>query len=356
MSRAKHEIVGTNLGKLNVVCFSHKNKYNISYYYCVCECGTEKLIRVDILNKGKIYSCGCEKPKTKQRELLEKGLKECSKCSRVKKLKCFSYCQASSDGLYWSCKSCRIMYELMCQTCSRKFDTHIKGRKNCYKCYPERLDYTYEDYLRAAKKCQSPTEFSLKHPNIAASCKRHGCLDSVSVEAEFELPPTEITKEECVVAAQNYQFRSEFRDSKDAKYYRKCRREGWLDEVCRNMPKYSGGFNRTTFITDCQRNNGGLGILYLIECWDDEEVFYKIGITSKKTAYERYYVTARLSYDYYIIWEIKGNSTDIYNLEWDYKREICAKNYSYTPLSWEASHSTECFKCHGNCKILNLFS
>jgi len=45
-------------GRLTVKEFSHK-KSRKSYWLCLCDCGTEKIIRGDLLLDGNTTSCGC---------------------------------------------------------------------------------------------------------------------------------------------------------------------------------------------------------------------------------------------------------------------------------------------------------
>lgn len=56
--KPKYALVGTKQGRLTVICYSHSigKKY---YYYCVCDCGGEKIIRADSIKPTGTQSCGC---------------------------------------------------------------------------------------------------------------------------------------------------------------------------------------------------------------------------------------------------------------------------------------------------------
>lgn len=41
--------------------YVRKDKSNNKYYLCECDCGTEKVVRIDHLRSGKSKSCGCIK-------------------------------------------------------------------------------------------------------------------------------------------------------------------------------------------------------------------------------------------------------------------------------------------------------
>lgn len=45
--------------KLTILGLHHKDKQYRAYYLCRCECGNEKLIRIDHLKDGGTLSCGC---------------------------------------------------------------------------------------------------------------------------------------------------------------------------------------------------------------------------------------------------------------------------------------------------------
>lgn len=98
----------------------------------------------------------------------------------------------------------------------------------------------------------------------------------------------------------------------------------------------SNGFGRGNFIKSCKK---GYGIFYIIKCWNDNETFYKVGITSRTVA-ERFRRTDRFPYNYTIVLQVKGNPDYIYNME---KRVIrYYKDYRITPTKIFKGNS-ECF-------------
>lgn len=56
---ARHNLVGQKFGRYIVQSFSHKDNYGQLYWLCICECGTEKLVRGGHLRSGFTKSCGC---------------------------------------------------------------------------------------------------------------------------------------------------------------------------------------------------------------------------------------------------------------------------------------------------------
>jgi len=241
----------------------------------------------------------------KQQILLDQRLRQCTKCKCNKKLTDF---YKLGDGLSTRCKTCMETYrqnmtiDRKCTSCSKIFQNY-QPRKLCDDCYYNRYSYW--------------------------------------------------TKEECRIGALPYKSRWEFQKHDQSKY-QKALKMGWLDEICSHMgkPLTFNGFKRGDFIARCNRKTG-LGRLYLIRCFREDEKFYKIGITSG-TVNERYRhsgdrFTQKMPYNYKIIWEILGDPERIFDLELEYKNKIC--DIKYQPEFWRGK-STETFKCHGNCKIL----
>ena len=99
------------------------------------------------------------------------------------------------------------------------------------------------------------------------------------------------------------------------------------------------GWTKTDFINQCIKNNNGLGILYVIRCFNDTESFYKVGITSLSII-ERYRKTSSLPYDYDVIHEIQLDPSKVYDSENDILRTF--SKYSYKPLL-DFAGQTECF-------------
>ena len=100
------------------------------------------------------------------------------------------------------------------------------------------------------------------------------------------------------------------------------------------------GWTRTHFKDKCIKNNNGLGILYILECFNDKERFFKIGITSRSIK-QRYSSKVQMPYAYSIVKEIIGDPEFIYDLETKLHKEH--KQYKYIPSIPFAGGSSECF-------------
>ena len=88
----------------------------------------------------------------------------------------------------------------------------------------------------------------------------------------------------------------------------------------------------------CIKNNNGLGILYVIHCFNDTESFYKVGRTSLSVAI-RFRNKSKLPYDYKVIYTIIDEPNTIYDLE---NKLLSLRKYKYKPLI-SFKGETECF-------------
>lgn len=106
---------------------------------------------------------------------------------------------------------------------------------------------------------------------------------------------------------------------------------------CPKCGNENNGWRRSLFA----KRMKDFSIFYIINCYNDTENFYKIGITNSSTKL-RYSGKSRMPYQYNIIKEIKSkNSIKIWDLEIDIKKSLT--NYKYNPLLKFKGCVTECF-------------
>ena len=80
--------------------------------------------------------------------------------------------------------------------------------------------------------------------------------------------------------------------------------------------------------------------VYVLECWNDNEKFYKIGRTFRKVN-KRFYAFSTLPYNYKIIKIIEGEAEEIFRIEQELKNKN--KEFKYLPtIKFHGMH--ECFK------------
>lgn len=99
------------------------------------------------------------------------------------------------------------------------------------------------------------------------------------------------------------------------------------------------GCKKQSFI-DQAIQNGGQPIFYLIKCWDNDETFYKLGITVNNIL-TRYGTVKAMPYEWEILLELPGAAEEIYDLEVQFKTEM--EEFHYKPkISFNGS-GTECY-------------
>lgn len=105
---------------------------------------------------------------------------------------------------------------------------------------------------------------------------------------------------------------------------------------CANITK---GWTKTAFNNHCIRNNNGYGILYVVRCFNDEESFYKIGITSQSIS-KRYPDKNKMPYNMEEIYSLELVPETAFDLERQLLRDLA--EYRYKPrIHFEGT--TECF-------------
>ena len=96
------------------------------------------------------------------------------------------------------------------------------------------------------------------------------------------------------------------------------------------------GFSRTKYIN---RYKDKICTLYVLHCFNENESFYKIGITSDKI-HRRYSSNIKMPYNYETIFNIKGSSQYVWDKEAELKSKLISK---YLPLIPFGGSLTECY-------------
>lgn len=112
----------------------------------------------------------------------------------------------------------------------------------------------------------------------------------------------------------------------------------------------NNGYNRGKFVYFAKNSEC---VLYLLECFNEEEKFLKIGITSKSIK-SRFSGNKKLPYDFKILKKLKSlNSSCIWDEEVLLKRKF--KKYKYSP-DIKFKGYTECFNIENKKEIINYLN
>ena len=108
---------------------------------------------------------------------------------------------------------------------------------------------------------------------------------------------------------------------------------------CLKCAKESAGWKKSDFVRKCTIDGNGLATLYVVECKNNGEIFFKVGITSKSVEH-RFRKQTYIPYNFKSIYEVVNTPEFIYDLE--HKLHALLKEYRYKP-SLKFRGCTECF-------------
>lgn len=275
-----------------------------------------------------------------------------------------------SNSVY---KNCATNVEIMCKSCGKTFHqlppNHWKGYRctNCHsnssnpkgkflanakQYHGSRYDYSLVDYTNSRISvdiiCKSHGIFN-QAPS--SHIQGHGCPSCANEESSIRQKMSFIEFRDRSVLAHSgkYQYKECSFGGLNSRVDIKCPTHGWFKQEgkahiygkgCRLCGLDNGGYNRTRFKNVCDKNNNGNGILYLIECTGNNEVFYKVGITSR-TVKKRFISKGHLPYDFTELHTIEGDAVYIYDLE--NKIHSLLKDHHYSPKIEFKGSVNECF-------------
>lgn len=250
-------------------------------------------------------------------------------------------------------------------------NNHLSGQgcKHCYRSYfSKNRTLSTEDFIKKAHQLHNNTyeyskvEYKSAKVKVLLICKKHG---------EFLQTPNDhlnghgckycgvkITSSKATKSSEDFtrkanEVHNNSYDYSKAMYSKRvkpieivCRVHGSFFQAPKNHIKGQGcpkcatenkGYSRTDFIKQAKNK---LCTFYILRCFNDNEEFYKIGITKHSVA-KRYPSTKSMPYKYEVIKEIKGEAGEIWDLELLEKRELQKNNYQ--PIIKFLGSKTECF-------------
>lgn len=114
---------------------------------------------------------------------------------------------------------------------------------------------------------------------------------------------------------------------------------GHICPICYEQQTFT--FDRFKYY--CSKNPQGYGIFYIIQCYSDTELFYKVGVTSRSIK-ERYSNKKTMPYNYNIVQEVTAPSEIVWNLELFIKEYISENYLKYQPINVFPGCYTECYQ------------
>ena len=254
----------------------------------------------------------------------------------------------------------------------QRIDHHLNGFK-CKLCgcssAAQKLLITEEQFLQRAKEIHGETyDYSLFIPckakeKIQIICKSHGIFKQSydhHINQKSKCPKcsqkngnnlkrkdiTDFINESKAIHHSFYTYERSIYISNRTKLVITCPDHGDFEQTpsnhlqgkgCKECVKDTNAFHKEGFK---QIANGRECIFYILKCFNNTEIFYKIGITCRSVQ-QRYSNKYSMPYEYTIMQEIKGTADYVWDKEKEFKNKY--KTYLYTPNIKFAGSKTECF-------------
>ena len=314
-------------------------------------------------NGGKCYFCGreaqIEKAKKEDSRVIKEILKICGDNYDLSKM---DYINTKTEievickqhGSFFK-KPCELLSGFACKKCGKRTKTKSTNKdkfiEEAIKVYGDKDDYT-ETIIISAKdriKVRCTKHNNTFEKGIQTYLSGYGCPEC---SAENYRKLRAIPKEEYYKRANEthnyeYTYTDDYITSKYAitfycKEHGRQRRnsfdhlKGAGCKKCNNVGTRTDKLSKEGYISTA---NGRITSLYLIECKDEKEHFYKIGKTFRGV--DSRFSGNLLPYEYNIILTHDGEAGEIWDLEESLHLKF--KDYSYKPTKF-FSGFTECYK------------
>lgn len=243
--------------------------------------------------------CAINASKIKQTKPKEIFIEEANKKHDNKYTYCLDTYNNINDKIKITCVDHGIFYQ--------RASSHLSGI-GCPKCSYAKLTYTNEEFINIANKKHenkydySKTQYISSHKPITIICKTHG------------------------------EFKQKAYIHLNGNGCKECANTNRIKNLAKNENSFSkSGYKSIARGRDC--------ILYVIKCYNDNEEFFKIGITVNSVK-KRYDSKNNMPYNYSILTEIIGDAENIWQTENNLKNNLKSK---YTPSIKFNGSVRECY-------------
>lgn len=207
----------------------------------------------------------------------------------------------------------------------------------------DRYDYSKSKYINARTKvaimCKTHGVFHQNprtHIKQKSGCPSCGGTKKLT-QSEFIEKCSSIHKNRYDYSISNYENSNSILEiiCKEHGVFLQVASEHARGHGCYKCGSKSSGFGKDRFINACDKNNG-LGVIYLIECNSRDELFYKIGITSK-TIKSR---IVNIPYECTVLSYVRTSALNVFMTEKRIHKKL--KAFRYKPSLFFFGR-TECF-------------
>lgn len=267
--------------------------------------------------------------------------------------------------------------KIICKThgfFEQRASRHLNG-SGCRKCAIDKISMNTKSFLEKSEKIHGDKyDYSLSSCSkardlVSIICKKHGVFEQIATlhatgygcqkcaNEGLRLSSSDVLRRFAEVHGNKYSYGDlQYRigmekititcpDHGDFKQYARYHLRGFGCKKC-----HIGGYDKNSFVSLCKKKNN-IAELYLIECSNNDERFYKVGITSNSVE-DRFNNIALMPYEFSVIARTKGNPEDVWVAE-KKLNSICAKTHYVPRIKFNGS-SRECFS-QLNSGVLSFF-
>lgn len=262
--------------------------------------------------------------------------------------------------------------EIICNTCNTHFwqkpNNHFLGQ-GCPTCYGankkdiESFVLEYREKFPERNYDFSKSKYTNANASMVVTCSKHGDFKSrpsgllrgkgcPDCGREQIVLKNIISFDEFISRAKAkhgdlFLYKPETYSGINAKLSIFCKEHGWyeqrgIDHInghgCRKCGRNANGFARSNFV-NISKSRDNTAMLYVLKIFSDNELFFKIGITTR-TVRERFW-SGMANYQYEILHEVFGDAGYIYDLETQIHRLL--RDFHYTPGFKFGGSVYECF-------------
>lgn len=236
-----------------------------------------------------------------------------------------------------------------CETPTEYFLHQIKNHPNFNKLDFSKVEFTRRfDYTTVKCKVDGHGDFNIQFSNLygGRGCPKCG---RISTGMANRSNIDEFTERANTVHQGLYDYSLAEYSTNNEKINILCKEHGTFAQIpqkhldgqgCPSCAHLSRGFSRGSFRRASERHDEGNAIFYMLECFNENENFYKIGITSISIE-ERYRKKNSLPYFYKVTLSAESQSDEIFDFERKILREF--KPYTHKPII-DFGGRTECFR------------
>ena len=219
----------------------------------------------------------------------------------------------------------------------------------------DRYDYSKSEYVNARTDilitCPRHGDFTIKPPKHLMGQKCYKCSKE-DCSKELSKGLSGFIDDAIRIHGNKYDYSLVVYKNQDSRIKIICPQHGVFEQRAKNhllgnacrkcYLEISGGWTTADWK---KKVVGGKTLkLYYLQCWNNEEQFYKIGLTCKDRVEDRFHGVLKMPYEYRIINQVTGSIENLVKLERKFKKQIIDMGDKYLPKISFVGSTYECFK------------